>query len=141
MTRLYFDTNIFSYLKQPIEGDFSKLEEAIKLYRGNLSFVFSPAHIRDKRKDKTDKKMEDFHFMESFVMDNYLSYHGIEGKTTFYLATPKTVFDDEADGQDLSAIAEYLPMIKGNDSLLSVTSENTNNSWISNEIEEKIKKK
>ncbi|WP_196857859.1 hypothetical protein [Pedobacter sp. CAN_A7] len=35
--------------------------------------------------------------METLVGDNYLSYHAINQHSSFYLATPKMVFDDEVD--------------------------------------------
>lgn len=103
MARIYFDTNVFSNLKNNSTEKFQLLNQYIKGSKTSLSFFFSHAHIRDKLSDKTDHKFSDFEFMESIVGDNYISYHALDKNTSFYLATPKMVFDDEIidDGNDI----------------------------------------
>ncbi len=95
MPRIYLDSNVFSNLKSNKTSTFQALNKCIELYTNNLSFFFSHAHIRDKKKDTTDFKFEDFAFMEKIVGDNYICYHGLKKNTSFYLATPKMVYDDE----------------------------------------------
>jgi len=107
MPRIYFDTNVFSNLKSATKEEYRLMNEMIKAFTLNLSFVFSPAHIRDKKKDKSDKKFKDFAFIESIAGDNYISYDAIEKKTSFYLATPRMAFDDNVTGSDLSDLENF----------------------------------
>jgi hypothetical protein len=107
MARIYFDTNVFSNLQKGQTSVFMEILRLIRLYKPNLSFFFSPAHIRDKRKDLTNHKFADFDFIESLTSDNYVSYHSLDKVDTFYLATPRMVFDDRADGDDLSSLADF----------------------------------
>lgn len=93
MARIYFDSNVFSKLRNNNLEKYKILNERLK-YRDNLVFVFSHAHLRDKMNDLTDYKYRDFEFMQEFVIDNYLSYHLLEKYTSFYLATPLEVFQD-----------------------------------------------
>src|SRR6185437_2900501 len=95
MPRIYLDTNVFSNLRNNITPVDQQLNLLLEQFKNNLTIVFSHAHIRDKLNDKSDMKSLDFEFMENLVGDNYLSYHGLEKRTSFYLATPKMVFDDE----------------------------------------------
>jgi hypothetical protein len=97
MSRIYLDSNVFSNLRDPKDFPHLLLSELLEKHKDNISLFFSHAHIRDKRNDASDMKFEDFRFMETLVQDNYLSYHGIKKHTSFYLATPKMVFDDEVD--------------------------------------------
>lgn len=94
MPRIYFDTNVFSNLKSAKDERFKDLVLLLQKYGQRLSFYFSYAHIRDKHKDVTDHKFADFEYMKTIVGDNYLAYHPIDKKTSFYLATPRMVFDD-----------------------------------------------
>jgi hypothetical protein len=88
MARIYFDSNVFSKLRNNNIEKYKTLNEVLKKYKDNLVFVFSHAHLRDKVNDLTDYKYLDFEFMQEFVIDNYLSYHLLEKYTSFYLATP-----------------------------------------------------
>ena len=107
MARIYFDTNVFSNLQNNSAGSFQLLNNYIELYKSNLSFFFSHAHIRDKKNDKTNFKFQDFVFMEKIVGDNYISYHGLKKYATFYLATPKMVFDDEELGDENDILIDF----------------------------------
>lgn len=102
MIRVYFDTNIFSNLEGNTLEIYQQLTEALKLHKHNLSFIFSPAHIRDKRK-ADERKIDYFKFMGTLVGNNHISYHALEKTTTMYLATPMMVYnDDEPSGEDTS---------------------------------------
>lgn len=107
MARIYLDTNIFSNLKSNTSDKFQKLNKYIELYKNNVDFFFSHAHVRDKKKDKTDIKFEDFDFMEKIVGDNYISYHALDKNTSFYLATPKMVYDDEDLSDDTDMLINF----------------------------------
>jgi hypothetical protein len=118
MTRIYLDTNVFSNLQKGQTDAFAEILRLIKLYKPNLSFFFSPAHIRDKRKDLTEHKFKDFDFMETLTDDNYISYHALDKKDMFYLATPRMVFDDHADGGELSELADFWQNKDSDDALI-----------------------
>ena len=94
MARIYFDSNVFSNLRNGSQEKFVALREKIEKYKENFVFFFSHAHIRDKINDKTNFKFEDFEFMATLVGNNYLSYHALDKRTSFYLATPSEVFED-----------------------------------------------
>lgn len=96
MARIYLDSNVFSNLRNPKDDSHRLLKRLLENYHRNMSFHFSNAHIRDKKKDNSEFKFEDFKFMETLVQDNYLSYHPIKGHTSFYLATPQMAFEDES---------------------------------------------
>lgn len=122
MTRIYFDSNVFSKLRQNDLPQYNELNRLLELYKSNLSFFFSQAHVRDKKKDSSPIKYDDFRFMESFTTDNYLSYHALDKNTTFYLATPLMAFeDDETDiTGDLSSIFKVFEPAEDDDPLVSV---------------------
>lgn len=103
MIRIYFDTNIFSNLESDSFATFHELNRLLLLYKHNLSFFFSPAHIRDKRK-ADDRKLDYFRFMETIVSDNHISYHAIKKNTTHYLATPLMVYEDDSPDSDMLAL-------------------------------------
>jgi hypothetical protein len=100
MTRIYFDTNIFSNLESNTGEVFQQLNQALKLYKQNLSLIFSPAHIRDKRK-ADERKIEYFKFIEELVGDNHISYHAVNKNTSMYLATPTMVYNDDDPASEL----------------------------------------
>jgi len=117
MARIYFDTNVFSNLQSNKDAKFQELNAQLDIYKKKLSFYFSYAHIRDKRKDLTDYKFKDFDFMETFVGDNYLAYHPQEKKTSFYLATPLMVFNDNPE-DDLNGLLDFFKPNDDDDELI-----------------------
>lgn len=114
MPRIYFDTNVFSNLRNNKEEKFRQLNQLLEVYKDRLSFFFSYAHIRDKRKDLTNIKFEDFSFMETLVHDNYLAYHPLEKYTSFYLATPLMVYNDNPE-DDLKNLLDFFELREEDD--------------------------
>lgn len=106
MPRIYFDTNIYSNLKANRQPVYQELNRLLAIYGSRLSFYFSCAHIRDKRKDHTDHKFDDFDFMENYTSDNYLAYDPLAKMPGFYLATPRMVFDDD-DPAELDLLKNF----------------------------------
>lgn len=106
MPRIYFDTNVYSNLRADKAEVYRDANQLLNLYQNRLSFYFSTAHIRDKRKDQTTYKFDDFAFMEKIVRDNYLAYDPIEKIPGFYLATPTMVFEDD-DKDDLNGLLNF----------------------------------
>jgi hypothetical protein len=104
MSRIYLDTNVYSNLRSSTSPLYKHLNESLSSCKANLTFIFSPAHIRDKRKDSSDHKFLDFAFIESFAQDNHISYHALEKCPNFYLATPQMVYDDDSDDITLDSV-------------------------------------
>jgi len=75
MTRIYFDSNVYSNLRRNEKQEYQLLNHLINRYRHSLTFFFSDAHVRDKKRDTSSIKYQDFDFIESLTKDNYLSYH------------------------------------------------------------------
>ncbi len=111
MARIYFDSNVYSNLRNNRVKKFIALNQALEKYKNNLLFVFSHAHIRDKISDLSDFKYLDFEFMKTFVNDNYLSYHAFKKRTSFYLASPLEVFETN---DSLSSIDFVMNIAGGN---------------------------
>lgn len=120
MPRIYFDTNVFSNLRMNEAEKFKRLNQLINERKGRVSFFFSNAHIRDKRKDKSDFKFLDFEFMESLVEDNYLAYHPKKLKTGFYLATPKMAFDDDEPEDEFNIFDFFDPSDDDDEQMLAL---------------------
>lgn len=97
MSRIYFDSNVFSNLRINNDPKYQQLNLLLSEYKKNLSIFFSHAHIRDKLKDSSEYKFLDFSFMETLTGDNYISYDGSKNISNFYLATPLMAYTDEYD--------------------------------------------
>jgi hypothetical protein len=127
MSRIYFDSNVFSNLRKREQPKYMALKEAIEKYKNNLIFVFSHAHIRDKINDTSNFKFEDFAYMKDLVDDNYLSYHAIEKNTCFYLANPHEVFQENDALANLNFVMEMMgpykelrTLIEGGTEIISI---------------------
>lgn len=108
MARIYFDSNVYSNLRNKKEEKYKLLNDTISKFKSNLIFVYSHAHIRDKISDLTEHKFDDFKFMKELVVDNYLSYHGVEKNTDFYLATPLEVFEDNDSLDSVDSVMNFM---------------------------------
>lgn len=106
MPRIYFDTNVYSNLRINQLPVYQEANHLLQLYQHRLSFYFSAAHIRDKRKDHTSHKFADFTFMEKIVGDNYLAYDPIEKRPGSYLANPLMVFEDD-DKDEMNGLLNF----------------------------------
>lgn len=103
--RIYLDKQIFSHLfKQEQEKYCSLLPKLLSRMDTNL-FCYSHAHLLDLKNDTTDIKFRELEFMETLVADNYISYHGIDKKTSFYLARPTETFESEINTSENIDIA------------------------------------
>lgn len=118
MARIYLDSNVFSNLKVAKDESHRILAELLEKYKDSISLFFSHAHIRDKKKDASDHKFEDFIYMETLTKDNYLSYHAINQNTSFYLATPQMVFEDESH-ESLDEILDFFEPDKNDEDQLN----------------------
>ncbi len=93
MVRIYFDKQVFSDLFKQEKEEYIKLLDNIKSQKSSL-FCYSHAHLLDLKNDKTDIKYEELKFIETIVVDNYLSYHALDKYTTCYLVKPIEAFKD-----------------------------------------------
>jgi hypothetical protein len=119
MSRIYLDSNVYSKLRNNQSEQYQTLNKFLDQYKENLSFFFSIAHIRDKKNDVSDLKFADFAFIESFTEDNYLAYHPTEKGSSFYLATPQTVFkDDMNDDFNVRSVFDLFTPSEEDDPLL-----------------------
>lgn len=118
MPRIYFDTNVFSNLRINTQPKFQLLNKLLEEREGRLSIYFSIGHIRDKRKDNSEYKFLDFDFMESLTGDNYLAYDPIEKKPSFYLATPKMVYDDDHPEEEYASIVNFFEPSEDDDDII-----------------------
>lgn len=91
MTRVYIDSNIFRYLKDPT---YSGLLQNLLELKDKLIFYYSYAHLSDLTRDKTDKKFEDLLFMEHLVDKNYLNLNTDETIVNVQIASPTEAFNN-----------------------------------------------
>lgn len=117
MPRVYFDTNIYSNLKGSTDNKYRELDDLLQQYKSVLSIYFSYGLIRDKRKDLTDKKFEDLKYIETWTGDNYIAYHPVEKRTSFYLATPTMVFNDNPE-DDMNGLLNFFEPAEDDDEMI-----------------------
>lgn len=103
MTRVYIDSNVFRYLKNP---NYSKLLENLIEQKEKLIFYYSYAHLSDLTRDKTNKKFEDLLFMEQLVDKNYLNLHIEETIVNVQIVSPTEAFNN-LDHTPLSEIINF----------------------------------
>ncbi len=102
MERIYFDSQIFRYLK-----DGEKYAEYFnKIYQSKKSclFLYSQAHINDLKRDKSEKKYTDLEFMGQLVDDNFLFINPLERNCNIVNASPCDVFDKETVSEENTSI-------------------------------------
>lgn len=103
MIRVYFDKQIFSYLRKSEKSKYQKLLADLYRYKASFLYCYSHAHMLDLKNDTTEIKSDELAFMETLVGDNYLSYHAIEKRTSCYLAKPLEAFEGiENDTEPIS---------------------------------------
>lgn len=117
MPRIYFDTNIYSNLKGSLDTKYRELNRLLLEYQPVLSIYFSYALIRDKRKDLTDRKFEDFKYIETWTGNNYIAYDPLEKRTSFYLATPTMVFNDNPE-DDMNGLLNFFDAADDEDEMI-----------------------
>ncbi|RTY77953.1 hypothetical protein EKL97_14870 [Flavobacterium sp. LS1P28] len=103
MTRVYIDSNVFRYLKNP---NYSRLLENLVEQKDKLIFYYSYAHLSDLTRDKTNKKFEDLLFMEQLVDKNYLNLKIDETIVNVQIASPTEAFNN-LDHTPLSEILNF----------------------------------
>lgn len=100
MIRLYFDSNVFRYLKNENKNLFEDLVSRKK----NIIYFYSYAHLSDLRRDSTDRKFDDLKFMELLVENNYLSL----GKDDNIVSPQKVNPIDAFQGLDFTPLKDIM---------------------------------
>ncbi len=108
MTRIYFDSNIFRYLKSNEGNKYSLLQENLFDSKNQLLFYYSYAHLSDLGRDKTDRKFDDLLFMEQFVDKNFLNLNRDEEIVNVQIASPI----DSFNSMDFTPLNETLDFDK-----------------------------
>ena len=87
---VYFDKNIFSILKKEYESGNTNNFNKIINSKNKFLYVYSDAHIFDLQNDDTDKKEEDFEFMNKIVDNNFIYYDMNKNQ---YIFTNKSIIE------------------------------------------------
>jgi len=118
MTRLYFDSNIYRYIK-PIHPSFSSgLLKVMNETKDKFLFVFSDGHLDDLRNSRSELKQQDLHLMGSYVKDNFFTRDPISRKVTCKLLTPiqaDAQIDHEAYKKAIDKPFDFDEIFKGLD--------------------------
>lgn len=91
MPRIYFDSNIYRYLKKDPDARLLDVQEYIK-ENDQIHVFFSSAHLFDLGRDKTDHKFNDLTFMEQLTGQNYIHLDQKDEFVITTLATPTEAF-------------------------------------------------
>lgn len=109
MKRVYLDWGVISNLKRP---EFAEVREFLLSHKGNLFFVYSPAHFEDAMRSKRDDRLlQDIQTLESLVDNHLIAYNKKTAQP--FLATPTEYYHDNKDRNldEVPDITEMLPSI------------------------------
>ena len=85
MKRVYLDWGVISNLKRP---EFAEVREFLLSHKGDLFYVYSPAHFEDAMRSKRDDRLlQDIQTLESLVDNHLIAYNKKTAQP--FLATPK----------------------------------------------------
>ena len=109
MKRVYIDWGVISNLKKP---EFAKVREFLLSHKGDLFFVYSPAHFEDAMRSQGDERLaQDIHTLESLVDNHLIAYNKKTAQP--FLATPTEYYLDNMNRNldEVPDITEMLPTI------------------------------
>ena len=109
MKRIYLDWGVISNLKKP---EFAKVREFLLSHKGDLFFVYSPAHFEDAMRSKGDERLfQDIQTLESLVDNHLIAY--VKETTQPFLLTPSEYYCNNKDRNldEVPDITKMLPMI------------------------------
>lgn len=109
MKRVYLDWGVISNLKKTQYADF---REFLLSHKGDLFFVYSPAHFEDAMRSNGDERLSlDIQTLESLVDNHLLAYNKKTARP--FLATPSEYYRDNKDRflAEIPDITEMLPTI------------------------------
>ena len=118
MKRVYLDWGVISNLKRP---EFAEVREFLLSHKGDLFFVYSPAHFEDAMRSKRDDRLlQDIQTLESLVDNHLIAYNKKTAQP--FLATPTEYYHDNKDRnldevpditEMLSSISQDTPAVGG----------------------------
>lgn len=112
MTRIYLDSNIYRYLKKSQDNSLNQIKSFLK--EDHIHVFYSPAHLFDLGRDKTDWKYKDLLFMEQFTKRNYIELNKENEYVNTTLATPLEAFDSiTANPFESTVYSEALDILDG----------------------------
>lgn len=109
MKRVYLDWGVISNLKRQ---KFAEVREFLLSHKGDLFFVYSPAHFEDAMRSKGDDRLlQDIQTLESLVDNHLIAYNKKTAQP--FLATPTEYYHDNKDRNldEVPDITEMLPSI------------------------------
>lgn len=108
MIRVYLDWNIVSNLKKP---EFAEVKDFLLSRKGDLFFVYSPAHFEDAMRSRGDERMlQDIATLESLVDNHLLAYDYKNKSANPYLLTPSEYYRNNKD-RDLDKLPDFSSLI------------------------------
>lgn len=93
--RIYFDSQIFRYIKPTSLSFNSKLKDCVDSIISQVVLPYSDAHLEDlsRNKAKPELTVEDLKLMEGLCNDDYFKFNIISRKFSIHKASPLNVFD------------------------------------------------
>ncbi len=106
MKRIYLDWGVISNLKKP---EFAMVREFLLSHKGELFFVYSPAHFEDAMRSKGDGRLfQDIQTLESLVDNHLIAY--VKKTAHPFLETPSEYYQDNKD-RDLDEVPDLTKML------------------------------
>lgn len=106
MKRVYLDWGVVSNLKKP---EFAEVKDFLLSRKGDLFFVYSPAHFEDgMRSNDEEKLLMDIAMLESLV-DNHLLAYNIKN-TNPYFMSPSEYYRCNKD-RDLDRVPDFSDLL------------------------------
>lgn len=104
MIGVYFDSQIFRYLKdperypEPKRSLYKKLKTYIDNNKPHFLYFYSHAHLLDLKNDDSQRKYDDLEFMGSVVQDNLLMLFAKENYPQYLLVKPLDAYKEYMEG-------------------------------------------
>lgn len=109
MKRVYLDWGVISNLKKP---QLAVFKELLLSHKGDLFFVYSPAHFEDAMRSKGDERLaQDIQTLESLADNHLIAY--VKKTAQPFLSTPSEYYRNNKDRNldEVPDITEMLPII------------------------------
>ena len=106
MKRIYLDWGVISNLKK---SEFTVFKEFLVTHKGELFFVYSPAHFEDLNRSKGDERMlQDILLLESLVDNHLLAYDKNTARP--FIATPSEYYRDNKE-RNMDALPVFSDLV------------------------------
>jgi hypothetical protein len=106
MKRIYLDWGVVSNLKKI---EFADIKDFLLSKKGELFFVYSPAHFEDAMRSEGDSRLlQDIQMLESLVEGHLIAYN--QNTVQPFLATPSQYYRDNK-GRNLDVIPDVFELV------------------------------